>query len=87
MLRVIASFETPKLSVVDAFEMVTFVITQPRRQKSGVDVDFPDRNRKPVDAAWPSCPGPLPPAQHRLGPWQPIQTRVKLNQGVVRAGD
>jgi len=87
VLRVIASFETPKLSVVDAFEMVTFVITQPRRQKSGVDVDFPDRNRKPAYAAWPPCPGPLLPAPHHLGSWQPIQTRVKLNQAAVRAGD
>jgi len=51
-----------------------------------LEADFPDRFREPVDAACPPYAGRVPP-EHRLGPWQPIQTQVKLNQAAVRTGD
>jgi thiosulfate dehydrogenase len=81
------SFEAPKLSAEDAFDVAAFIVTRPRAQMAGLDADYPDRMRKPVDAGYPPFVGPFPPEQHRLGPWKPIQDWVKSNGGVARAGD
>jgi thiosulfate dehydrogenase len=67
------TFEAPVLPVRDAFDVVAFISGQLRPRKSGLEADFPDRSRKPADAAYPPYVGPFSPEQHRLGPWQPIQ--------------
>jgi thiosulfate dehydrogenase len=81
--------EAPVLPVADAFDVAAFVLGQPRPHKSGLEADFPDRSRKPVDAAYPPFIGPFPPEQHRLGPWQPIQNwqrgDAKSDQGAMRS--
>jgi thiosulfate dehydrogenase len=66
--------EAPVLPVADTFDVIAFISGQPRPHKSGLEADFPDRSRKPADAAYPPFMGPFSPGQHRLGPWQPIQT-------------
>jgi thiosulfate dehydrogenase len=67
------SFQAPVLSVADAFDVAAFINSQPRPHKAGLDADFPNRLRKPVDAPYAPFVGPFPPDQHRLGPWGPIQ--------------
>ncbi len=81
------TFEAPALSVSDAFDVAAYVVSQPRPHMAGLDADYPDRMRKPVDAGYLPFVGPFPPEQHRLGPWQPIQEWIKINGGVARAGD
>lgn len=66
------TYQSPVLSVGDAFDVAAFIDSQPRPHKSGLQQDYPDRLRKPVDAAYPPWPDPFPPEQHWLGPWQPI---------------
>src|ERR1700722_399523 len=73
------TFEAPVLSVPDAFDVVAYVSEQPRPHKAGLDADFPDRARKPVDAPYPPFVGPFSADQHRLGPWPPIQAWIKAN--------
>ena len=73
------SWQAPRLSVADAFDLVAYIGEQPRPHKPGLDADFPDRARKPVDAAYPPFVGPFPADQHRLGPWRPIQAWMKAN--------
>jgi thiosulfate dehydrogenase len=77
------TFASPALSVADTFDVVAFVEGQPRPHKSGLDADFPDRSRKPVDAPYPPYAGPFRTEQHRLGPWPPIQAWVKENQAAA----
>jgi thiosulfate dehydrogenase len=67
------TYEAPVLSVTDTIDVVGFITGQPRPHKTGLEADFPDRSRKPVDAAYPPFFGPFSPDQHRLGPWPPIQ--------------
>jgi thiosulfate dehydrogenase len=55
--------------------------------KSDLEADFPDRSRKPVDAAYPPFIGPFPPEQHRLGPWPPIQAWMKANGAQARSAN
>ncbi|HEY4042351.1 MAG TPA: c-type cytochrome [Rhodopila sp.] len=81
------TFETPQLSARDAFDVAAYVDTQPRPHMGGLEADFPDRSRKPVDAAYPPFFGPFAADQHRLGPWPPIQAWVKANGSAARTAD
>jgi thiosulfate dehydrogenase len=73
------TWDAPVLSVSDAFDVVAYVSEQPRPRKAGLDADYPNRSRKPVDAAYPPFLGPFSAEQHRLGPWPPIQAWMKAN--------
>jgi thiosulfate dehydrogenase len=77
------TFEAPVLSVPDAFDVMAFISGQPRPHKPGLEADFPDRSRKPVDATYPPFIGPFSPEQHRLGPWPPIQAWMKANSATA----
>lgn len=81
--------EAPVLPVADAFDVAAFIVSQPRPHRAGLEADFPDRSRKPADAAYPPFIGPFPPEQHRLGPWQPIQewqhNNATSDQGAARS--
>jgi thiosulfate dehydrogenase len=79
--------EAPALSVGDAFDVVAHVDAQPRPHKAGLQADFPDRSRKPVDAPYPPYVGPFSADQHRLGPWPPIQAWIKANGAAARTAD
>ena len=81
------TFDAPLLSPTDAFDVVAYVSGQPRPHKPGLDADFPDRARKPIDAAYPPYVGPFPPDQHRLGPWPPIHAWIKTNGAAARTTD
>jgi thiosulfate dehydrogenase len=78
------TFVAPALSVADTFDVAGFILSQPRPHKSGLQADFPDRSRKPVDAAYPPFIGPFPPDQYRLGPWPPIQAWVRENAAATK---
>ena len=43
----------------DAFEVSAYINGQSRPQKPDLEADFPDRARKPVDAAYPPFIGPF----------------------------
>lgn len=79
--------DAPVVSVADAFDVVAFISGQPRPRKAGLEADFPDRARKPVDAFYPPFAGPFSPDQHRLGPWPPIQAWMKANGAAPRTAD
>ena len=79
------TFEQPVLSPSDAFDVIAYISGQPRPHRADLQADFPDRARKPVDAAYPPFVGPFTPDQHRLGPWPPIQAWIKANPAAARA--
>jgi thiosulfate dehydrogenase len=81
------TFAAPVLSVADAFDVAGFIVSQPRPHRTGLEADFPDRLRKPVDAGYPPFVGPFPAGQHRLGPWKPIQSWIKMNGSAARTAD
>jgi thiosulfate dehydrogenase len=76
------TWQSPVLSNEDAFDVMAFVNDQPRPHKQGLEADFPDRSRKPVDAAYPPYVGPFSADQHKFGPWEPIQAWMKANPRV-----
>lgn len=64
--------EAPQLTEEQAFDVAAFINVQPRPERSGLDRDYPDRARKPVDAPFPPYDDQFSQAQHTFGPWPPI---------------
>jgi thiosulfate dehydrogenase len=67
-----ATYRAPVLSVEDAWDVAAFVNSQPRPAREHLDLDYPDRSKKPVDAPFPPFLDSFPLEQHRLGPFTPI---------------
>jgi thiosulfate dehydrogenase len=64
---------TPDLTDDEAFDVAAFVNSKPRPQMQGLERDYPDRSKKPVDAGYLPYADPFPLEQHRFGPFQPIE--------------
>ena len=67
-----ATYETPVLTGEEAFDVAAYINTQSRPEKSGLDRDYPDRTRKPIDAPFPPYPDTFSQEQHKFGPWKEI---------------
>jgi thiosulfate dehydrogenase len=66
------TYRAPVLTVEDAWDVAAFINSRPRPARAHLDLDYPDRSKKPVDAPFPPFADPFPLAQHRLGPFKPI---------------
>ncbi|HYH19962.1 MAG TPA: c-type cytochrome [Azospirillum sp.] len=71
------TYEAPALSDDDAYDVIAFVNSQPRPHKAGMEKDFPNRLRKPVDMPFPPFADGLPAEQHKYGPYDPIRAKLK----------
>ena len=67
-----ATFDMPMLSVEESWDVAAYVNAKNRPEKAGLDRDYPDRSRKPVDAPFPPFDDAFPLSQHRLGPFPPM---------------
>ncbi len=66
------NFDAPILSEEEAWDVAAYINIQKRPEKPGLDKDYPDRSRKPVDAPFGPYQDEFPPEQHKFGPFQPI---------------
>ncbi len=57
----------------EAFDVAAFINSKPRPEMSGLDKDFPDKTKKPVDTSYPPYADPFPAQQHQFGPFPPIE--------------
>jgi thiosulfate dehydrogenase len=74
------TYRAPMLGVEDAWDVAAFVNSQPRPARAHLDLDYPDRAKKPVDAPFPPFADAFPLEQHRLGPFKPIMDAQKAKQ-------
>jgi thiosulfate dehydrogenase len=72
-----ATWQTPAVSVEDAWDVAAFIDSQPRPQKAQLDRDFPNRLQKPVDTPYGPYADGFDEAQHKFGPFQPIREAIK----------
>jgi thiosulfate dehydrogenase len=79
-----ANYRAPVLSEQDAWDVAAFINSQPRPARAHLDLDYPDRTRKPVDAPFPPFADSFSLEQHRLGPFKPIVEA--LNHGAYPSG-
>ena len=66
-------FGQPDLTSDQAYDVAAFVNSHPRPQKANLEVDFPDKTRKPVDSPYPPYADDFPQEQHNYGPFRPIR--------------
>lgn len=69
------SYDRPVLTEEQAFDVAAYINTQPRPHRSGLDRDYPDRSRKPVDAPFPPYADQYSQRQHTFGPWTAMTRR------------
>ena len=61
------------LSDDEAFDVAAFINSKPRPEMSGLDKDYPDKTKKPVDTSYPPYADSFPAQQHQFGPFPPIE--------------
>ena len=66
------SYDKPILTEEQAFDVSAYINSQPRPTKANLDADFPLRNNKPADAAFPPYRNGFSAEQHKYGPFKPI---------------
>lgn len=66
------TYAAPVLSDDEAYDVVAYVLSQPRPLRAGLERDFPARWNKPVDAAFPPYVDGASADQHRYGPYPPL---------------
>jgi thiosulfate dehydrogenase len=64
----------------DAFDVAAFINSKPRPEMAGLDRDYPDRTKKPVDTGYLPYADSFSPEQHRFGPFPPIEAYYKKLQ-------
>ncbi len=74
------SWRAPALTTADAWDVTAYVDAQPRPHMAHRDRDFPNRLEKPVDTPYGPYADDIDPAQHRLGPFQPIRDALKTQK-------
>jgi thiosulfate dehydrogenase len=57
----------------DAFDLSAWVNSKSRPEIAGLEKDYPDLKKKPVDTGYGPYADPFPLEQHRFGPFQPIE--------------
>jgi thiosulfate dehydrogenase len=67
----------PDLNDDQAFDVAAFVNSKPRPEMTGLDRDYPDRSKKPVDTSYGPYADSFPIEQHHFGPFQPIDAYYK----------
>ena len=60
-----------------AFDVSAFINSKPRPEMTGLDRDYPDRSKKPVDTSYPPYADSFSIEQHHLGPFPTIEAYYK----------
>jgi thiosulfate dehydrogenase len=71
-----ADYLNPRLTGEQAWDLAAYMISQPRPVKAGLEKDFPDLLRKPVDAAYGPYADGFSAQQHKYGPFAPIRAAI-----------
>jgi thiosulfate dehydrogenase len=61
----------------DAFDVAAYINSMPRPAMAGLEKDYPDLKKKPVDAGYGPYADSFPIEQHRFGPFAPIEEYYK----------
>ncbi|WOH80984.1 c-type cytochrome [Bradyrhizobium sp. BEA-2-5] len=78
-----ADYLNPQLSVEQAWDVAAFVISQSRPKMAGLDKDFPDLLRKPVDTPYGPYADGFSERQHKYGPFAPIRADCKGKESAL----
>ncbi|HEY2136965.1 MAG TPA: c-type cytochrome [Xanthobacteraceae bacterium] len=71
------TYDAPVLSDDEAYDVAGYMNSQTRPHRADLDKDFPNRLQKPADAPYGPYVDGFDAEQHRLGPFQPIRSKLK----------
>ncbi|WP_445465405.1 c-type cytochrome [Faunimonas sp. B44] len=71
------SWQAPRLSPEEAWDVAAFVVSQPRPAKAGLANDYPNRLDKPADTPYGPYADGFDETQHKYGPFPPIEAALK----------
>ena len=80
-----AQHDATQLSADEAYDVAAFMLSKPRPQKANLEVDFPARFNKPIDAAFPPYMLGADADQHRYGPFPPLAEKLKQMAPQIKA--
>jgi thiosulfate dehydrogenase len=69
-------YADPQLSVENAWDIAAYVLSHPRPHLDGLEHDFPDLLKKPVDASYGPYADRFSERQHKYGPFGPIAAAI-----------
>jgi thiosulfate dehydrogenase len=82
------SYDHPRLTQTEAWDVAAYVVSQPRPQRAGLDKDYPDLLRKSVDTPYGPYADGFSEKQHKYGPFGPIQAAIaKLRAQKTKPAD
>lgn len=67
----------PRLSPEEAWDVAALMISKPRPHRAGLEQDFPDLLKKPIDAPYGPYADGFSDEQHKYGPYGPIREKLK----------
>lgn len=65
-------WDRPVLTDEQAYDVAAYINSLPRPAMEGLERDYPDRSKKPVDCPYPPYADDFPQSQHQFGPFPPI---------------
>ena len=72
-----ANWDSPVLSVEQAFDVAAYMESQPRPSMAGLAADYPSRAEKRIDTPYGPYADNFPAGQHKFGPFGPIEQARK----------
>ena len=72
-----ADYLNPQLTIEQAWDVASYVLSQPRPQRAGLAKDFPDLLSKPVDAPYGPYADGFSEKMHKYGPFGPIRAAIR----------
>lgn len=70
-------WDRPALSDAQAYDVAAYMNSQGRPRMDGLENDYPDLTKKPIDSPYPPYADGFPQQQHTYGPFQPIMAAKK----------
>ena len=67
----------PQISDENAWDIAAYVLSHPRPHLSGLEHDFPDLAKKPLDAPYGPYADHFSERQHKYGPFGPIEAALE----------
>lgn len=67
----------PDLNDAEALDVAAFINSKPRPEMKGLERDYPDLTKKPIDTGYGPYADSFPIQQHRFGPFHPIEAFYK----------
>ncbi|GAA0569285.1 c-type cytochrome [Caenispirillum bisanense] len=77
--------EAPLLTDDEAYDVAAYINSHQRPIREGVEKDYPDLSKKPVDSPYAPYYDDFPAEQHKYGPFQPLMKAQKEKAAAAKA--